>query len=158
MIIRKKLIFLDDNTCTQNKNDIGWCYISVSIIMLWTLNGVDMLHIELLARNTLSSNYSFFYNGNCTVVGGTFALYFLICRYAKVNLTLNKQAEDKEMSNYQLDVPNRQLKRASFIKSMLESNQILKYFILFMTMLGTSMVIGDGILTPCISGTIEWYS
>ena len=113
-----------------------------------------MLYIELPARNALSSNYSFFYNGNCTVAGGTFALYSLICRYAKVNLTLNKQAEDKEMSNYRLDVPNRQLKRASFIKFMLESNQILKYFILFMTMLGTSMVIGDGILTPCISGTI----
>ncbi|KAK9992303.1 hypothetical protein SO802_027288 [Lithocarpus litseifolius] len=83
--------------------------------------------------------------------GGTFALYSLICRYAKVSLTPNQQAEDKEVSNYRLDVPNRRLKRASFIKSMLESNQILKYFILFMTMLGTSMVIGDGILTPCIS-------
>ena len=143
MIIRKKLIFLDDKTCTQNKNDIGWCYISVSIIMLWTLNGFDMLHIELLARNTLSSNYSLFYNGNCIVTGGTFALYSLICRYAKVSLTPNQQAEDKEVSNYRLDVPNRRLKRASFIKSMLESNQILKYFVLFMTTLGTSMVIGE---------------
>ncbi|KAL4642905.1 hypothetical protein ACB092_02G053100 [Castanea dentata] len=86
---------------------------------------------------------------------GTFALYSLICRYAKVSLMPNQQAEDKEVSNYRLDVPNLQLKRASFIKSMLESNQILKYFILFMTMLGTSMVIGDGILTLCISAVGE---
>ncbi|GMY27704.1 potassium transporter 5-like [Fagus crenata] len=83
--------------------------------------------------------------------GGTFALYSLICRYAKVSLTPNQQAEDIEVSNYKLDVPNRRLKRASFVKSMLEKNQITKYFILLMTMLGTSMVIGDGILTPCIS-------
>ena len=126
MIIRKKLIFLDDSTCTQNKNDIGWCYISVSIIMLWTLNGVDMLQIELLAGNTLSWNHSLFYNVNCIVAGGTFALYSLICHYAKVSLT-----------------PNRRLKRASFIESMLKSNQILKNFILFMTTLGTSMVIRE---------------
>ena len=132
--------------------------ILVSIIMLRTLNGVDLLYSELLARNTLSSNYSLFYNGNCIVAGETFALYSLICRYAKVSLTPNQQVEDKEVSNYQLDVPNWRLKRASFIKSMLESNQILKYFILFMTMLGTSMAIGDDIFTQCISGTIEWYS
>ena len=87
------------------------------------------------------------------VAGGTFALYSLVCRYAKVSLTPNQQAEDKELSNYKLDVPNRRLKRASFVKSMLEKNQVTKYFILLMTMLGTSMVIGDGILTPCISGT-----
>ncbi|GMY27705.1 potassium transporter 5-like [Fagus crenata] len=86
--------------------------------------------------------------------GGTFALYSLICRYAKVSLTPNQQAEDIEVSNYKLDVPNRRLKRASFVKSMLEKNQITKYFILLMTMLGTSMVIGDGILTPCISVAI----
>ena len=63
--------------------------ILVSIIMLRTLNGVDMLHIELLARNTLSSNHSLFYNENCIVAGGTLTLYSLICRYAKVSLTPN---------------------------------------------------------------------
>ncbi|KAG6672419.1 hypothetical protein I3842_16G056600 [Carya illinoinensis] len=83
--------------------------------------------------------------------GGTFALYSLLCRHAKLSLASNQQAEDKEVSNYQLDVPNRRLKRASFVKSMLENNQTIKFFLLFMTMLGTSMVLGDGILTPCIS-------
>ncbi|KAM7495895.1 hypothetical protein LguiA_020309 [Lonicera macranthoides] len=34
---------------------------------------------------------------------------------------------------------------------MLENSRISKYFLLLATMLGTSMVIGDGILTPCIS-------
>ncbi|XP_040998027.1 potassium transporter 5-like [Juglans microcarpa x Juglans regia] len=83
--------------------------------------------------------------------GGTFALYSLLCRHAKASLTPNQQAEDKEVSNYRLDSPNRRLKRASFVKSMLENSQTIKFFILLMTMLGTSMVLGDGILTPCIS-------
>ncbi|KAK9288320.1 hypothetical protein L1049_016771 [Liquidambar formosana] len=83
--------------------------------------------------------------------GGTFALYSLICRYAKVSFTPNQQAEDREISNYKIDVPNHRLQRASIVKSMLENSQIAKYTLLFTTMLGTSMVIGDGILTPCIS-------
>ncbi|KAG2693479.1 hypothetical protein I3760_08G099200 [Carya illinoinensis] len=83
--------------------------------------------------------------------GGTFALYSLICRYAKVGLIPSQQAEDREVSNFKLELPNDRLKRASRLKSKLESSQSAKYFLLFATMLGTSMVIGDGVLTPCIS-------
>ncbi|XP_030545565.1 potassium transporter 20-like [Rhodamnia argentea] len=83
--------------------------------------------------------------------GGTFALYSLMCRYAKASLTPNQQAEDKEISNYRLEVPNRRLRRASAMKSLLENSKAAKYLLLFVTMLGTAMVIGDGILTPCIS-------
>ncbi|XP_059438723.1 potassium transporter 5-like [Corylus avellana] len=83
--------------------------------------------------------------------GGTFALYSLICRYAKVGLIPSQQAEDLEVSNFQLELPNSRLKRASRLKSKLESSRFAKFFLLFATMLGTSMVIGDGVLTPCIS-------
>ncbi|KAM4086623.1 hypothetical protein ACJW30_10G116500 [Castanea mollissima] len=83
--------------------------------------------------------------------GGTFALYSLICRYAKVGLIPSQQAEDQEVSNFQLELPNNRLKRASWLKSKLENSQFAKFFLLFATMLGTSMVIGDGVLTPCIS-------
>ncbi|XP_058200167.1 potassium transporter 5-like [Rhododendron vialii] len=83
--------------------------------------------------------------------GGTFALYSLICRYAKVGLTPSQQAEDGEISNFLLELPNNRLKRASWVKSSLEKSRFAKYFILFAAMLGTSMVIGDGVLTPSIS-------
>ncbi|XP_058200169.1 potassium transporter 5-like [Rhododendron vialii] len=84
--------------------------------------------------------------------GGTFALYSLICRYAKVGLIPSQEAEDREVSNYHLESPNNnRLRRASWVKSKLEKSLFAKYFLLFATMLGTSMVIGDGILTPCIS-------
>ncbi|KAI6668174.1 hypothetical protein NL676_028571, partial [Syzygium grande] len=82
---------------------------------------------------------------------GTFALYSLMCRNAKVSLTPSQQAEDKEVLNYRLEVPSSRLWQASTMKSMLENSIAAKYLLLFVTMLGTAMVIGDGILTPCIS-------
>uniref|UniRef100_A0A5B7BLU3 K+ potassium transporter integral membrane domain-containing protein n=1 Tax=Davidia involucrata TaxID=16924 RepID=A0A5B7BLU3_DAVIN len=83
--------------------------------------------------------------------GGTFALYSLICRYAKVGLIPSQHAEDQEVSTFQLELPNNRLRRASKLKSKLENSGFGKFFLLFATMLGTSMVIGDGVLTPCIS-------
>ena len=86
------------------------------------------------------------------ITGGTFALYSLICRYAKVGLIPSQQAEDREVSNFRLELPSKSLQRASKLKSKLEKSNFAKFFLLFATMLGTSMVIGDGVLTPCISG------
>ncbi|KAJ4968236.1 hypothetical protein NE237_014937 [Protea cynaroides] len=83
--------------------------------------------------------------------GGTFALYSLICRYAKVGLIPTQQVEDREVSNFRLELANNRLRRASTLKSKLEKSNSTKYLLLFATILGTSMVIGDGVLTPCIS-------
>ncbi|RYR01643.1 hypothetical protein Ahy_B06g080523 isoform A [Arachis hypogaea] len=78
--------------------------------------------------------------------GGTFALYSLICRYAKVGLIPNQQVEDADVSNYQLELPNNRQKRASKLKCALEKSHFMKLFLLFATMLGTSMVIGDDVV------------
>lgn len=81
-------------------------------------------------------------------VGGTFALYSLLCRNVKVGLIPNQEKEDRNISNYRLKNSSQ---RASKVKNRLENSNFAKYFLLFATMLGTSMVIGDGILTPSIS-------
>ncbi|KAF5203245.1 2-hydroxyisoflavanone dehydratase [Thalictrum thalictroides] len=86
------------------------------------------------------------------ILGGTFALYSNICRYAKISLIPNQQAEDRELSNYRLDIPSNQLRRAQQIKEKLENCHVAKLVLLLITILGGSLVIGDGILTPCISG------
>ncbi|KAI9169279.1 hypothetical protein LWI28_010063 [Acer negundo] len=85
--------------------------------------------------------------------GGTFALYSLICLYVKVGLIPNQQPEDSNVSNFNLVLPGngRRLRRAEAFKSKLKNNQFTKLSLLLATLLGTSMVIGDGILTPCIS-------
>ncbi|GAU11195.1 hypothetical protein TSUD_341850 [Trifolium subterraneum] len=69
----------------------------------------------------------------------------------EVGLIPNQQVEDTEVSNYQLEYPKRREKRASFVRSTLENSDFMRHFLLFSTMLGTSMVMGDGVLTPCMS-------
>ncbi|XP_021775446.1 potassium transporter 5-like [Chenopodium quinoa] len=83
--------------------------------------------------------------------GGTFALYSLLCRNAKVGLLPSQQAEDQDVSNYQLQLPSNQLGLPLKLKTFLENSIISKYILLLVTMLSTSLVIGDGVLTPSIS-------
>ncbi|GMI87940.1 ARABIDOPSIS THALIANA HIGH AFFINITY K+ TRANSPORTER 5, high affinity K+ transporter 5 [Hibiscus trionum] len=83
--------------------------------------------------------------------GGTFALYSLLCRHVNVSLVPNQQPEDRELSNYQLDTPSNQFKRAYKIRGKLENNALAKHSLFVITILATSMVIGDGVLTPSIS-------
>ncbi|XP_057948905.1 putative potassium transporter 12 [Malania oleifera] len=83
--------------------------------------------------------------------GGTFALYSLICRYAKVNLLPNRQPADEQISSFRLKLPTPELKRALSIKDSLEKRSSLKTLLLLLVLMGTSMIIGDGILTPAMS-------
>ncbi|KAF8715446.1 hypothetical protein HU200_027096 [Digitaria exilis] len=83
--------------------------------------------------------------------GGTFALYSLISRYAKIRLIPNQQAEDAMVSHYSIETPNSQLRRAQWLKQKLESSKVAKIVLFTLTILGTSMVMGDGTLTPAIS-------
>ncbi|ESW11067.1 hypothetical protein PHAVU_009G262700 [Phaseolus vulgaris] len=86
-------------------------------------------------------------NGN----GGAFALYSLICRHIKMSMIPNEQPEDRELSNYKLETPSSEVKRAHKLKQKLEGSLVSRVVILFLAIMGTSMVIGDGILTPSIS-------
>lgn len=83
--------------------------------------------------------------------GGTFALYSLICRYAKVNMLPNRQPADENISSFRLKLPTPELERALNIKETLEKRSSLKTVLLLLVLTGTSMVIGDGILTPAMS-------
>ncbi|XP_061359598.1 putative potassium transporter 12 isoform X1 [Gastrolobium bilobum] len=85
--------------------------------------------------------------------GGTFALYSLICRYANVNMLPNRQPADERISSFRLKLPTPELERALNIKEVLERKSTLKTLLLLLVLLGTSMIIGDGILTPAISVT-----
>ncbi|KAL9314471.1 hypothetical protein ACSQ67_019923 [Phaseolus vulgaris] len=86
-------------------------------------------------------------NGN----GGAFALYSLICRHMKMSLIPNEQPEDRELSNYRLETPSSQVKWVHKLKQKLEGSLVSRVGLLFLAIVGTSMVIGDGILTPSIS-------
>ncbi|KAK1271651.1 Potassium transporter 5 [Acorus gramineus] len=83
--------------------------------------------------------------------GGTFAMYSLICRHSKVSAIPNQQLDEMELSTYKMKIPNKHLWRAEKIKEALEKSTFAKTCLLSIALLGTCMVIGDGILTPCIS-------
>lgn len=82
--------------------------------------------------------------------GGTFALYSLICRHAKVSLLPNRQVADEELSTYKWECPP-EIKKSSRVKILLEKHKNLHTALLLIVLLGTCMVIGDGLLTPAMS-------
>lgn len=86
--------------------------------------------------------------------GGTFALYSLLCRHARVSSLPNCQLADEELSEYNSDVIFSNSKSANgfTLKSTLEKYRILQKVLLILALIGTCMVIGDGVLTPAISG------
>ncbi|KAF8775095.1 hypothetical protein HU200_004977 [Digitaria exilis] len=77
--------------------------------------------------------------------------YSLICRHANVSLLPNRQVADEELSTYKLECPPEVAGR-SRVKEWLEKHKRLHTALLVMVMIGTCMVIGDGVLTPAISG------
>ncbi|KAK6252572.1 hypothetical protein QUC31_014292 [Theobroma cacao] len=85
--------------------------------------------------------------------GGTFALYSLLCRHARVNFLPNCQLADEELIEYKKDSIGVAPKSTfgSSLKSTLEKHRVLQRFLLVLALIGTCMVIGDGILTPAIS-------
>ncbi|KAI4329756.1 hypothetical protein MLD38_028104 [Melastoma candidum] len=114
--------------------------LGVLSLILYTITLIPLLKYVFIVLRATD-------NGN----GGTFALYSLICRYARVGFIPSQQAEDQKVSNFKLEVPSDRLRLACWLKSKLEKSPSAKLSLLFATMLGTSMVIGDGVLTPCIS-------
>ncbi|KAJ0263581.1 hypothetical protein HA466_0039040 [Hirschfeldia incana] len=82
--------------------------------------------------------------------GGTLAIYSLLCRHAKVNLIPNQQRSDEDLTTYS----RTSVAEGSFAaktKNWLESRHSKKRALLVIVLLGTCMMIGDGILTPAIS-------
>ena len=83
--------------------------------------------------------------------GGTFALYSLLRRHAKVNTVPNQHRTDEELTTYSRSIFHEN-SFAAKTKKWLEANGFRKNSLLLLVLVGTCMVIGDGILTPAISG------
>ncbi|CAN6470512.1 unnamed protein product [Victoria cruziana] len=81
--------------------------------------------------------------------GGTFALYSLLCRHARVGLLPNQQAADEELSTYKYGLSDHG--RMSPLRRFLEKHAKLRTALLLVVLFGACMVIGDGVLTPAIS-------
>ena len=90
-----------------------------------------------------------FYN---SFAGGAFALYSLICRHAKTNTIPNQHPTDQALTTYRL-IQSDKSSMARKVKKWLEESRCSQRMLVILVFVGTSMLIGDGILTPAISGT-----
>ncbi|KAK9278345.1 hypothetical protein L1049_027910 [Liquidambar formosana] len=81
--------------------------------------------------------------------GGTFALYSLLCRHAKVGLLPNDKYAN-EMMNYEVETPTK-IKVESRARRAIERHKSSHYLMLFLALFGACMMICDGVLTPAIS-------
>ncbi|CAI0401560.1 unnamed protein product [Linum tenue] len=82
--------------------------------------------------------------------GGTLALYSLLCRHAKVKTIPNQHRTDEDLTTYSRSTFHEQ-SFAAKTKRWLENYAFRKTGLLILVLVGTCMVIGDGILTPAIS-------
>ncbi|KAG8079320.1 hypothetical protein GUJ93_ZPchr0007g5908 [Zizania palustris] len=130
-----KSTFAEDITHSETNEEI---FGALSFVF-WTLTLIPLIkYVSIVLRADD--------NGE----GGTFALYSLICRHANVSLLPNRQVADEELSTYKLEHPP-EVAHKSRIKELLEKHKVLQTALLIMVMIGTCMVIGDGVLTPVIS-------
>ncbi|KAH0670881.1 hypothetical protein KY290_026873 [Solanum tuberosum] len=82
--------------------------------------------------------------------GGTFALYSLLCRHAKIKTIPNQHRTDEELTTYSRSTFHEH-SFAAKTKRWLEAYPFRKNSLLILVVIGTCTVIGDGILTPAIS-------
>ncbi|KAF6170389.1 hypothetical protein GIB67_014319 [Kingdonia uniflora] len=82
--------------------------------------------------------------------GGTFALYSLLCRHARLSILPNQQASDEKLSAYGTE-GSVETWQSSKLKSLFEKHPSFRNGLLIFVLIGTCMTIGDGVLTPAIS-------
>ncbi|XP_020595410.1 probable potassium transporter 11 isoform X2 [Phalaenopsis equestris] len=82
--------------------------------------------------------------------GGTFALYSLLCRHAKINDIPNQHRSDEKLTTYSCRTYEENSLPAKF-KNCLEAHAYKRKAILVLVLIGTCTAIGDGVLTPAIS-------
>ncbi|CAI9092365.1 OLC1v1027582C1 [Oldenlandia corymbosa var. corymbosa] len=85
--------------------------------------------------------------------GGTFALYSYLCRHInfKSELTIQSATRLESDANMSFYTQGEGSAIKSKTKTFIENSKFAQNFLTFVVLLGTSMVIGDGALTPATS-------
>lgn len=131
--------FAEDIKHTESNEEV----FGVLSLVFWTITLVPLLKYVFVVLKADD-------NGE----GGTFALYSLLCRHAKVSSLPNYQVADEELQEYKKDSRGAapETSFAARLSSTFEKHEVLQRVLLVLALIGTCMVIGDGIFTPAISG------
>lgn len=121
----------------ENDDDI---ILGVLSLVFWTLTLIPLCKYIIIVLGADD-------NGE----GGTFALYSLLCRNSKMSLLNASHVAHEQISAYNRETPTKETKTSLLLKDFFEKHQTSRIILLLVALLGTSMVIGDGVLTPSMS-------
>lgn len=140
-----KSTFAEDIHHSESNDEI----FGVLSFVFWTLTLIPLLKYVFIVLRADD-------NGE----GGTFALYSLLCRHARVSTLPNGQLADEDLYEYKRDgmVSGNGGGFGLKLRSTLEKHRFLQKMLLILALIGTCFVIGDGVLTPAISGRKSAYS
>ncbi|KAE8802466.1 potassium transporter 25 [Hordeum vulgare] len=124
----------DDITHSEGNEEIY----GVLSFVFWTLTLISLLKYVLIVLRA-----------NDGGEGGTFALYSLICRHVRAGLLPGGGTSDDLMAEDKDAAARRGA--VSRARTVLERYRVLQRLLLLFALLGTCMVIGDGVLTPAVS-------
>ncbi|KAF2305723.1 hypothetical protein GH714_007779 [Hevea brasiliensis] len=113
-------------------------YLGIYSIMFWTLTLIGVVKYSCVALKADDHGE-----------GGTFALYSLLCRYVNIGILSSKRVESNP--SYSIPVLQEGTENKCRLGKFFERSIFSRRLLLFIAMLGTCMLIGDGILTPAIS-------
>jgi KUP system potassium uptake protein len=108
-------------------------------LVFWTLTLITLLKYVLIVLRADDDGE-----------GGTFALYSLLCRRLRSGILPSGGDDLKEQRGGAAPAP------ASSMRAVLQQRKGLQWLLLLFALLGVSMVIGDGVLTPSVSGRTEF--
>ncbi|OAY25397.1 probable potassium transporter 17 isoform X2 [Manihot esculenta] len=113
-------------------------YLGVYSIMFWTLTLIGVVKYSGIALKADDHGE-----------GGTFALYSLLCRNINIGILSSKHV--KSNASFSISALQGGTENKCRLGKFFESSIVSRRLLLFIAMLGTCMLIGDGILTPAIS-------
>ncbi|CAN6194197.1 unnamed protein product [Urochloa humidicola] len=142
-----KAAFAEDIQHTESNEEI----LGVLSFVFWTLTLVPLLKYVCIVLRADD-------NGE----GGTFALYSLLCRHARAALLPPGRAGDDDdlfdaakkaapENGNAVTLGGGGGGAAASVRRLLEKHKVLQRVLLVLALVGTCMVIGDGVLTPAIS-------
>ncbi|KAL0461679.1 UNVERIFIED_CONTAM: Potassium transporter 8 [Sesamum latifolium] len=132
-----KSTFAEDIQHSESNEEIY----GVLSFVFWTLTLIPLLKYVFIVLRADD-------NGE----GGTFALYSLLCRHARISTLPNGQLADEDLYEYKKEgIASSSRGLGLRLRSTLEKHRVLQRILLTLALIGTCMVIGDGVLTPAIS-------
>ncbi|KAL4196136.1 hypothetical protein AMTRI_Chr04g244500 [Amborella trichopoda] len=154
------------NTLSLSFQSLGVVYGHLSVAPLYVFGSMSLSPKEIISEEELYGLLSFIFwtltlipllkyifivlqaddNGE----GGTFALYSLLCRHAKVGLLPNYQISNHELLTDDMGSFS-EMNMESKARKVFQSHTTFHYLLLSMALLGSCMVIEDGALNPALS-------